>query len=317
MLHRFALSQHQHSGKLLPHQHTSYLPLALVLVVVGFLLTVYTSFASPGPQSGSVGLTGIMPGKPPADPPTITSPGNGQHFTTTPVTVKGTCPAGTLVEVYKNDIFAGSTMCDVNGKYSFDIDLMYGKNDLVARVYDALNQQSPDSTTVTVYYDVLGAQASGIAGLDFGNAQLLINTDAVFRGVFPNREMTMPITVLGGRAPYAVNIQWGDSAHTLVPRNNNAVFANTHVYTKAGTYAISVQATDADGRVAFITVAAIVNGQPDPVGTTATDNPVSPNFLIALWPLYVSTVAIVVSFWLGERREKHVLEQHGQLNPQT
>lgn len=314
MLHQHALSHHRHTGKLLPRQHTSYMPLAIVLFVVGFLLTFYTAYAdSPPPQKGSIGLSGIMPGKPPTEPPVITSPTNNQRFPTSPVTVKGTCPASTLVEVFKNDIFAGSAFCDDNGKFSFDIDLMYGKNTLIARVYDALSQQSPDSTAVTVFYDALPAQASGIAGLDFGGAQLLLTTDAVYRGIFPDKEMAMPITVTGGRAPYAINVQWGDSSHTLIPRNDNAVFFATHTYKKPGIYPISLQATDADGRVAFITVAAIVNGQPDPaiVGTTTT--PESTNMLLALWPLYVATIGIVISFWLGERREKRVLEKHGML----
>ena len=318
MLRHLAFSQHKHTGQLIHHEHTSYLPLALVLVVVGFLLTFYTTYAaSPGPQSGSIGIKGVMPGDPPADPPTITSPNNNQRFASTPVAVKGTCPPTTLVEVYKNDIFAGSTMCGDDSTYSFDIDLMYGRNELVARVYDALNQAGPDSKTTIVFYDVLPFQSSGVTGLDFGGAQLLLNTDAVFRGVFPDKEMSMPITIIGGRAPYAVNVQWGDSSHDLKPRSDNATFVVAHIYRKAGTYPVSLQATDADGRVAFITVAAVVNGQPDPVGTGTTGSTGSPNILLTLWPLYVSSVGIVASFWLGERREKHILAKHGQLTPQV
>ena len=42
-----------------------------------------------------------------------------------------------------------------------------------------------------------------------------------------------------------------------------------HTYTKAGTFQLSIQATDADNRVAFLTVASIVNGQPDTVAAAA------------------------------------------------
>jgi hypothetical protein len=145
------LIHHKHSGKLRPHEHTSYLPLGALLLVVGLLLGVYTSYAaSPGPQAGSIGLTGVVPGNPPTAAPTIDTPKDGTHFSTTPVTVSGTCPKNTLVEVFKNNIFAGSIPCTDAGKYSLDIDLLIGANVLFARVYDDLNQAGPDSNKPTV-----------------------------------------------------------------------------------------------------------------------------------------------------------------------
>ena len=133
---KLSLIHHRHSGRLRPHEHTSYLPLGALLLAVGLLLGVYTSYAaSPGPEAGSVGLSGVVPGKPPTVAPTIDTPRSGERFSTTPVTVSGTCPKGTLVEVFKNKIFAGSTPCDNSGKYSMDIDLLIGANILLARVY--------------------------------------------------------------------------------------------------------------------------------------------------------------------------------------
>ncbi len=316
MLRRFTTKQPMYKGAVTPHEFNSYFPLAIVMLVVGFAVTAFTTTAqSPGPETGSIGLSGVMPGDPPKTAPTITSPVNSQRFSTSPITVKGSCPSGTLVEIFKNDIFAGSTFCE-DSKYSIDIDLLFGKNDLVARVYDDLNQSSPPSSTMTVFYDVLGTQASGLTGLDFGGVQMLLNTDAVFRGIFPEKEMSIPVTILGGRAPFAINIQWGDSEHSLVPRNSNAVFTASHVYHKPGTYPISVQATDADGRVAFMTVAAIVNGQPDPTVAGSTSKEQT-NTWISMWPLYTATAGIIFSFWLGERREKHVLTKHHQLISQV
>lgn len=305
---------HQHTGKLRPHEHTSYASLAVLLTVVGLVLGFYTTSASPGPQAGSIGMSGIVPGKAPTTAATIAKPTNGQRFTTTPIEVSGTCPENTLVEIFKNDIFAGSTPCSENGTYILEIDPLYGQNTLIARVYDALNQPGPDSVAVTIFYDVLPAQSGPIKSLDFGGAQLLLNTDAVFRGVFPDKEMSVPIDILGGTAPYAVNIQWGDSNNKVISRSDNVSFRATHAYTKPGIYQISLQATDAEGRVAFLTVAAIVNGQPDPA-VAATTTPNTPQ-LLALWPLYAAMVAVVISFWLGERREMKVLKSHGLLiNP--
>jgi hypothetical protein len=278
------------------------------MVVVGIALMLCTvSAATPytGPEAGSIGLTGIMPGKPPTTAAVITSPGSGQHFSSTPITIKGTCPAGTLVELYKNDIFAGSVSCSDKGTFSVDIDLLVGQNTLVARVYNDLNEPGPDSNKVTVFYDALPLQASSLSPLDFGGTQLLLTTDAVFRGTFPNQELNVPITVLGGTPPYAVNVQWGDSANSVIPRNNNLGFTASHVYKKAGVYQITLQAGDSKGRAAFLMVAAIVNGQPDAAAAGTTKTPA--NKLLLLWPLYTASVAVLVSFWLGERREKHIL----------
>lgn len=301
----FKLSHHRHTGRLRPHEYTSYGPLFLLLLMVGVALTYCTAFASPGPAADSVGLTGTMPGKPPTTAAVITSPTNGQHITQSPTTIKGTCPPKTLVEIYKNDIFAGSGACSDSGNFSFDVDLLIGKNDLVARVYDALNQAGPDSATVTVFYDALPPQAAPLENLIFGGPQMLLNTDAVFRGSFPGQQMNMPLTIIGGVPPYAVNVQWGDNSNKVIPRNDNLTFNVGHVYKKAGTFQVSLQATDSQGRVAFLTVAAIINGQPTAVAQGGS-TPKTNKFLM-LWPLYVSAVAIAVAFWLGEKREKRIL----------
>jgi len=289
------------------------MPLFVLLAAVGLMLSVYTTYAytRPDPMSGTTGLSGTMPANPPSIGANITLPLPEAHFSTSPVTISGTCPKNLLVQIYKNEIFAGSAVCTEQGTFSLEADLMYGKNILIARVYDDLNQPGPDSKEIVVYYDALFPQGAFGTALDFGGAQLVLNTDAVFRGTFPKEELVTPISILGGQAPYAVNVQWGDSTNKVIPRANNGDFNATHIYDKAGTYQVSIQATDAQGRVAFLTVAAIVNGQPDPVTTESTlagsANTGVPGQLLALWPLYTSLVAIVISFWLGERRERRLL----------
>lgn len=308
------ISHHRHSGRLRPHEYTSYAPLVVLLVLVGVTLTICTAFASdPPPQANSVSLAGTMPGPAPTTAATIVSPTSGQHFSTSPVTVTGTCPKNTLVEIYKNDIFAGSTPCGADGAYSVSVDLLIGQNSLIARVYDALNQPGPDSNPVSVFYDALPPQSASLIPLNFGGSQLLLNTDAVYRGIFPGQVLSIPINVIGGIAPYAINIRWGDGTSKIVPRNDNLTFNVEHTYQKPGTFQISLQATDSQGRVAFLTVAAIVNGQPN-VTPVASTTKASLNKLLVLWPLYTGTAGMVASFWLGERREKRLLS-HVSLTP--
>lgn len=307
-MHRWLkLSHPRHSGRLRPHEYTSYLPLAILITVVGIVLVIGTvSAQSPPPQSSSVSLTGNVPAKPPTQPATITSPSDGTSFSTAPIVVSGTCPKDTVVEIYTNDIFVGSTPCTNIGGFSLKVGLLFGKNVLVARDYDALNQAGPESNKVTVVYNVLPAQASSLAPLNLGGAQLLLSTDAVYRGTFPGQSLNVPVSIVGGTPPYAINVEWGDNANSVVSRKNNTTFNAAHSYSKPGTFQITLQGSDAAGHEAFLTVAAIVNGQPGTSSTLKTTN-TSQNTLLVLWPLYVGTATAVCSFWLGERREKHIM----------
>ena len=86
MLRWLKLSLHHHSGRLRPHEHTSYIPLGILLLIVGLALIVYTAAAeSPPPEPSSISLTGSMPGKPPTVAAVILKPTNQQRFSTSPV----------------------------------------------------------------------------------------------------------------------------------------------------------------------------------------------------------------------------------------
>jgi|SRR5579884_146676 len=315
------ISHHKHTAKLRSHEYTSYLPLFLLLLFVGLALVGCTiATASPGPQSGSVALTGRVPAPPPTTGATISSPSGQQHFASSPITVAGSCPVSTLVEIYKNGVFAGSTPCGSDGKYSIQVDLLNGQDSLIARVYDALNQAGPDSQAITVFYDALPPQAAGLSSLNFSSPQLVLNTDAVYRGVFPGHPLSMPVEILGGTAPYALDVKWGDTTSTVLPRGDNLTFYIQHTYQRAGTYQISLQATDSQNKVAFLTVTAIINGQPA-IATVANVTKSPANKLLVLWPLYTGVTAVAVSFWLGERREKRIMAEHETISftphPQT
>lgn len=304
------LIDHQHTGRLRAHEHTSYLPLAFILFIVGVTLATFTYSAlaaTPytGPESGSIGLTGAVPAPPPTVAATINTPHDGQHFTSSPITVSGTCPAGTLIEVYKNNIFAGSAPCD-NGKYSIDIDLLFGQNSITVQVYDALNQAGPISKTVTVFYDYSLAQAAPSAFFNLSGSQLLLNTDAAYRGSFPNQQLNVPITVIGGTAPFAINVQWGDVNNQVISRSNNTTFNASHAYKKPGTYKITLQGSDSNQLVAFLSVAAIINGKPELQAANGVSR-ASVNKILVLWPIFAIAATALVSFWVGERREKKIL----------
>ncbi len=305
----FKISSLHHSGRLRPHEQTSYGILAILVVIVGIVLASFTvsthALASPGPQAGSIGLTGTMPEKPPVTAATITTPSNAQQFANTPITVSGSCPINTLIEIFSNNIFIGSTPCSSNNTYTIQVDLLYGSNSLTATDYDVLNQAGPTSNKVNVIYTAQAPLTASLQNINFNGTQLLLNTSAVYRGAFPGQKINVPISIIGGVGPFALNVEWGDNTNQVLSSSNNSTVNATHAYSQPGTYKITIQASDSQGRVAFLDVAAIINGQSISLASTSPKSPTD-TFLI-LWPLYAISATLVVGFWLGEMREKHIL----------
>jgi hypothetical protein len=269
-------------------------------VIVGLLFLHFSASTqaaappAPNPQSGNLGIEGQIGGAPPARGATITVPRNGQTFSTLPITVSGLCPTGLLVEIIDNGVFVGSVQC-TNGSFSLQISLFDGRNDLIARVYDALNQAGPDSNTVTVFF------SSGFAS---SGSRPTLTTAFAKRGADPNTPLTWPITLSGGTGPYAISIDWGDkSPLDLISRQNAGTFNIEHVYSQSGIFNVTIKATDANGATAFLQVVAISNG---PIQQTSanTSGPTSkPERVIIWWPLAVTFALSIIAFWLGKRHQ--------------
>lgn len=271
---------------------------ARLLVVVSLLLVLVPARAfAVTQQTGSTGVQGTVPGPAPSQAPTIDIPRNGQSFSTIPITVSGFCPANTLVEVYKNNVFAGSAQCQ-GGSYDLQIDLFDGRNDLIARAYDDLNQSSPDSNTVTVNF------ASAIST---GTPRVTLTTEFAKRGANPGTILNWPVTLSGGTGPYAISIDWGDKSNPdlisqPVPGNLNF----THTYKQSGVYKVTIKATDVNGNSAFLQLVAIANGPVQQAGTNNKNSIVTQQQTkVLLWPIIVLFVLLLSSFWLGR---KHQLE---------
>ena len=270
-----------------------------MLLLLGVLLTSYsltTEAATPAknPQTGSVGLTGVVRGPAPSQAATIGKPANGSHTATIPVTVTGTCPANTFVLVTKNGAFAGATDCSATGTYSVDIDLFDGQNQLVAKVSDALGQYGPDSATVTVFYDAPGGTtgSSGTIG-----RQLFLQADTTVYAVSPDQNLARSITIVGGVGPYAISWDWGDGQTSLQSQAVEGSISSSHAYGRPGNYRVIVRVTDGVGNSAFLQLVTVVNGATPATG--ASGNGAFPGVLVSAWPLYIIACLMVFLFWLG------------------
>ena len=262
------------------------------------------ALGSPDPtQSGSVGLEGKISSPPPTQAATISTPRNGQSFTSSPITVAGLCKTGLLVKIFSNNVFVGSTVCK-NGSYSLQVGLFSGKNDLIARVYDNLDQAGPDSKTVSVtFIDANYAQTG---------TELTLTSNYARRGANPNTELTWPIVLSGGVGPYALSVDWGDSSGTDL---QSVTFAGNitikHTYKQAGIYAVIIKATDHNGATAYLQVVGVANGEASSTtGGSGTSGGGSTIKISPEWYMLIPILPLLLaSFWLGSRNELYVIRK--------
>ena len=269
------------------------------------LLMLPTSALAAGqfpPQtgSGSIGLQGTISTAPPKSGATISSPGNGATFNTLPITVSGLCPKGLLVKLFANNVFVGSVQCD-SGSYSVPVDLFSGQNDLVARVYDALDQAGPDSNSVTVTFNDANF-------IQYGT-QVLLTSIYAERGAPPSQELSWPILLSGGTAPYAISVDWGDGTATdLMSQSSSGDFTIKHIYKSAGIYKVIVKATDKNGDTAFLQLVGVATGA---IQSSAGNGggSTSVRTVVIWWPCLLMLPLIVAAFWSGRRNELYVLRK--------
>ena len=258
----------------------------------------------------SYNVTGTVPGKPPVVAATITDPAAGRHFSGVSATVSGNCPAGTMVKVFRNNIFGGAVFCDKNGNFSLAVSLFYGRNDLTVEVYNSVNAEGPKSGVVTVYCDATAAAESTP-----GSAQLVINSANSYKGAYVGDTVSWPLEILGGTPPYAVAIDWGDATTDLLSKTEPGTLTLEHVYSKGGldihsSYDITVRVSDAAGNQTSIHLTTIVAGadvQTSPITFGDTSG------LTIAWPLLDTAILAVICFMLGERYERLKLRRHPEI----
>lgn len=299
-------------------------------------------FVYPGPVSNGYTVHASVPGPAPTVAATIDSPVEGTKFTELPVDVNGSCPLDTYVTLYRNGTFSGVALCEADGTWELSAGLFVGINQLQARVFSPTDVPGPLSNIVVVTYqppvppeepgqtpgDTKSPSTTSTPSkpqprYDAGGtliAPLIFQTDFVYNGHYVGDAVSWPVHLEGGIAPYAVSVDWGDGTQELISRPKPGVFGIQHTYKKAGAYkghyVIKLSASDAEGERAYLQLLTIINnpagaaatgrtGLPGGIGNGAPDYVI--NILKYIWPSYGVVVLMLLSFWLGERREYHLL----------
>ena len=287
--------------------------LLLTAIILSSPVSALDPIQTPNPMPGSYGLEATKTQPPPTQGATITTPGNGGSFATSPVTVNGICPAGLLVQIYNNSVMVGSVMCS-NGSFSLEVSLFAGTNELSAIVYDDLEQAGPASNVVTVTYTDTSFTA-------FGTLMTLTSSYGR-RSAAASSPLTWPLQLSGGAGPYAFSIDWGDgSGPELKSQALAGVVTIDHVYKKAGIYQVNVRVTDVNGVSAFLQLVAVASGKVDGATATQADSKNGQTDAAPAQVLWVPTVTslalLAPSYWLGRRsqllslRKKMLKERDG------
>lgn len=278
---------------------------ALVAVAIACLLVLLlfagragaiNAIPTPEPKPGSFGVEATKKQAPPAIAPTITTPGNGASFSTSPITINGVCQTDLLVQVYNNGVMVGAVMCKGNS-FSIQVSLFAGANELTAIQYDDLEQASPVSNAITVNYTDTSFTAFG---------QLVTLTSSYGRRSAPaGNVLSWPLQLSGGTGPYAFSIDWGDGSKAELKSVALAgVVTIEHTYKNAGIYTVNITVTDANGVSAFLQVIAVASGKVDSTTANAvgnTDEKTGGTPRVMWIPYILLLLLLLPTYWLGRR----------------
>lgn len=154
------LAHHRHSFKLLPHHHTSFRGLFLILLIVGVSLVSMQRVV----HADFMDLNAKISGPIPTTAAVITAPVSGGIFSEPQLTVRGSCEEldpSSVVIIEIDGTFAGSTACLPGGTFSVQVTLPEGTHSLVARTSNTTDDFGPDSTAVSVTYKNKAPAGSG------------------------------------------------------------------------------------------------------------------------------------------------------------
>jgi hypothetical protein len=119
----------------------------MMLMCVGVLLCTFTLNA----LADSITVTATVPAPALSDPAVITNLTDGYQTSTQDISVQGTCPDNSYVNLSDNGYVVGSYNCTDNA-FQIGMDLTLGSNQLQAQDYNITNSAGPTSPSITVTY---------------------------------------------------------------------------------------------------------------------------------------------------------------------
>jgi hypothetical protein len=286
----------------------------LALLAVGVFLTTWT-FRTVADTSGTT-ISATIEAPALTSAATISTPSNNDTVTSNSITVTGSCPAASYVNLTINGVFSGTAMC-TSGTYSILGSLSHGTNTLQVQDYNLTDQAGPSTASITVNdASVLGASTVR------GSGPLVLTSSFTYKTYSTAENFSWPLSISGGQGPYTLSVDWGDGNKPSILTSTAAGTLNiVHHYSVNGYHVVRLQAVDAQAGVWLLQLAALIT---DPgssvvpgvttVGSGGTGGLFHQQqlsqiltqtrvWLLVAWPSFIIVTLMAVSFWLGERQE--------------
>jgi hypothetical protein len=120
----------------------------LVLLCIGVLLASFTLNTMALSYTVNASLSAPVL----TQPAVITSPSDGDQESVQSITVSGTCPNNSYVNLTDNGVFVGASNCAAGGTFQIGVALSSGTNVLVTQDYNVTNSPGPTSPSISVTY---------------------------------------------------------------------------------------------------------------------------------------------------------------------
>jgi hypothetical protein len=163
------------------------------MLCVGILLATFTLNAF----ADSITVTAVVPAPPLTQAAVITDPTDGTQTSTQDITITGTCPDNSYINMTDNGIFVGTSTC-FSGAFSIALDLYVGTNQLLPQDYNITNSAGPASDPITITYTPSSAPSPGSTGTTSSTQP---------QSAASAQAPVLPVIARNGPAPIATPVQ--------------------------------------------------------------------------------------------------------------
>jgi hypothetical protein len=265
MVHRtLKLQHHRHTAKRMPHAHTSYRGLFLVL-----LLSALCFSAVHNVRADDYSVSAVVPSSVLDQPAVITAPANNAVLANSIVQIQGSCQVslvGTVVVLERDGETLGSQACQSNGRFAITVTLIEGENIVLPKVFTSANVPGPDGQPVRLVWQPVVSAPGQPGGQTAVQSPLSTSSTSRTTGGAPagpasarpersflvyesGESVRLSITMEGGSAPYRLKINWGDQTTIEEWTIQGAGTQNyEHTYKIDNTYAVKISLVDARGQ---------------------------------------------------------------------
>lgn len=254
----------------------------------------------------------------------INNPTDGSIFSQSPITLSGSCPDNSYINLYDNNNFSGVAWCSANGSWQIVADLYSGNNVLLAQDFNTTADEGPATAPIEISYTPpvpMFEQSTLPAGSSAalpqvstpGSPVLSVETNFSYQVFSLDTPFSWTITIKSGVPPYKLLISWGDGQNSTQAQADVRPATISHKYSRAGYYPVVVNIIDAKNQTRTIQLAALI-APPGAGGVINFNNLSKPPTIAAptlkktqwlwlAWPAYAAVLLMLVSYWMGERKE--------------